>query len=131
MGLPTLPDGWTVWNDGSDGRIVLTYRPDVFDSRAFPAACLPTIYVTDGARGGRPAAGRRGDTGWQVALFLEPEVELERRSYDDRPDAVDGAASIAAAFAAGELDYRDAYQVPRESYLDRLDELTERADGSE
>lgn len=126
MNLPTLPEGWTVWNDGSDGRVVLVYRPDVFDSRAHPAACLPTIYVTDGPRSSRPAAARRESTGWQTVLFLEPEIELERRTYDERSDAVDGAVEAAERFAAGEIDYRDAYQLPRESYLDRLDELTGR-----
>ena len=123
MDLPTLPDGWTVWNDGSDGRVVVTYRPDVFDSSAFPAPCLPTIYVTDGPRDSRPAAARREKTGWQVVLFLEPEIELDRRSYDDRETALEGAVSLAEEFAAGEIEFREAYQVPREAYLEKLEEL--------
>lgn len=123
MDLPTLPDGWTVWNDGSDGQVVFTYRPDVFDSRAFPAPCLPTIYVTDGPRDSRPAAARRENRGWQVVLFLEPEIELERLASDGRGDALDGAVSLAEEFAAGEIDYRGAYQLPREAYLEKLDEL--------
>nr|WP_217563526.1 DUF5820 family protein [Halalkaliarchaeum desulfuricum] len=121
--MPTLPDGWTVWNDGSDGRVVLTYRPDVFDSSAFPAPCLPTLYVTDGPRDSRPAAARREKRGWQVVLFLEPEIELERRAYDDCSEALEGAVSLAEQFAAGEIEFREAYQLPREAYLAKLDEL--------
>lgn len=126
MDLPTLPDGWTVWNDGSNGQVVLTYRPDVFDSQAFPAPCLPTIYVTDGPRDSRPAAARREKSGWQVMLFLEPEIELEQRTYDDRSDALDGAVSLAEEFAGGEINYREVYQLPREAYLEKLDELVDR-----
>lgn len=123
MDLPTLPDGWQVWNAGSDGRVVLTYRPDVFDSAAFPAPCLPTIYVTEGPRDRRPAASRRGTAGWQAILYLEPEIELDRRTYTDREEALDGAVALASAFVDGEMNFRDAYQLPRESYLDKLDEL--------
>ncbi|MFO7833249.1 MAG: DUF5820 family protein [Halohasta sp.] len=126
MELPELPAGWRVWNAESEGRVILAYRPDVFDSAAFPAACLPTIYVTNGSPRRRPGAGSVDTDHWQVKLFVEPEVAVGTDAFDDRPAAVDGAVETARAFAAGEVDYREAYQVPRDDYLDRLDELTGR-----
>lgn len=117
------PDGWTVWSEG-DRRVVLAFRPDVFDGGAVPPACLPTIYLSRGRRSRRP--GRRepsADDPWVVTLFLEPEVHLDPAEYDSRPAAVEGALELAAAFAAGEVDYRACYQVPREAYFERLDEL--------
>jgi hypothetical protein len=39
-----------------------------------------------------------------------------------------GAADLAERFAGGEVDYRGLYQVPREGYFEKLDELTGRAD---
>ena len=120
-----LPDGWVVWNDEPDGRSILAYRPDVFDSHEFPAACLPTIYVTDGPIGRRrpEARGRSVDGTWNVALFLEPEVTVTTRRFDDRDAAVRGAIELAREFADGSLAYRSAYQVPREAYLAELDSL--------
>jgi hypothetical protein len=56
-------------------------------------------------------------------LYLEPEVEAAAETYDDRSAAVDAAVDVAERFAAGEVDYRGAYQVPREGYFERLDEL--------
>lgn len=126
-----LPEGWQVWADEHEGRSVLTYRPDVFNTTDFPAPCLPTIYVTNGSRKRRPGASQvRTDT-WHVSLFLEPEIEGPVERYDSRPAAVDGAVALAARFAGGSIDYRGLYQVPREAYLDRLDDLVgddERAD---
>jgi hypothetical protein len=121
-----LPDGWTVWNDEPGGRRILAYRPDVFDSDQFPAACLPTLYVAAGAPNRPAAEAELGTTDvWRVEFFLEPEVEMvPARTYDTRDDALAGARDLAAEFARGDLDYRAAYQVPRETYLDRLDELT-------
>lgn len=123
-----LPDGWTVWNDEPGGRRILAYRPDVFDSDQFPAACLPTLYVAAGAPN-RPAGETRIGTPdvWRVEFFLEPEVEvIPARTHDSRETALDDARDLADRFVRGELDYRAAYQVPREKYLDRLDELTDR-----
>ncbi|EMA38625.1 DUF5820 family protein [Halococcus hamelinensis] len=121
----TLPEDWAVWNEADD-RCVLVYRPDVFDTNAFDAACLPTIYLTRGRRSRRPGRQRAPGTAntWYVTLFLEPEVEREAETYDTRPEAVAGAVALAERFAAGEVDYRGLYQVPREAYLDELDALT-------
>lgn len=121
-----LPPGWRVWNEEHEGRVILAFRPDVFDAATFPAPCLPTIYVSDGARSRRPGAGQVSTGTWHAALFLEPEVEGPAERFDDRDAAVEGALDIAARFAAGEVAYRALYQVPREAYLDRLDDLTGR-----
>ena len=123
-----LPAGWTVWNDKPDGRQILAYRPDVFDADRYPAACLPTLYVAAGVPN-RPAGEAEVGTPdvWRVEFFLEPDVQLTNsRTYDSREEAVAAARDLAEQFADGELDYRGAYQVPREAYLDRLDELTGR-----
>ena len=124
MSFEDLPDGWTVWNEESGGRVILAYRPDVFDTEAFPAACLPTIYLSPGSPRRRP--GARRDDGWTVTLFLEPAVEARVETADTREAGVDRALDLARAFASGEVDYRAAYQVPREDYFDRLDELVGR-----
>ncbi|MFB6103244.1 MAG: DUF5820 family protein [Haloplanus sp.] len=121
MEFDDLPDGWTVWNEESGGRVVLAYRPDVFDTAAFPAACLPTIYLSPGSPR-RPPGARDTDV-WSVTLFLEPAVEARVETRDTRDAGVAAARDIARAFAAGDIDYRAAYQIPREDYLDRLDEL--------
>lgn len=129
-----LPTGWEVWSDEADGRAVLVYRPDVFDSDAYPPECLPTMYLTNGPkrrRRPRSAADRRRRDTWHVTLFLEPEIEHpEAPTFDTRAAAVDGTVELAREFAAGGLDLRSCYQVPRERYLDRLDELTGSGRGS-
>lgn len=121
-----LPEDWTVWND-AEGKVVLAYRPDVFDGGDYPAPCLPTIYVTQGRRNRRPgtARGRPGED-WYVTLYLEPEVERDPERFDSEAAAREGAADLATRFAAGEIAYRELYQVPRPDYFDRLDELTGR-----
>lgn len=126
MSLDSLPDGWTVWTEESDGRAVLVYRPDVFDTDAFPAPCLPTIYVSNGSRSRRPGAGQRESDTWHAVLFLEPEIEGPLEEFDSREAAVSGAVDLAARFSDGGVDYRSLYQVPREAYFERLDELTGR-----
>lgn len=126
MTLSRLPEAWVVWNEEPEGRTIVTYRPDVFDSQAFPAPCLPTIYVTNGSQRRRPGAGQIATDTWYVKLFLEPEVEVSTTTYDSREDAIEGAVDLASRFGAGDVDYRAHYQVPREAYLDRLDELTGR-----
>lgn len=125
MDLTDLPEEWTVWNEEHEGRVILAFRPDVFDSQAFPAPCMPTIYVTNGSRRQRPGVSRIETDTWYATLLLEPEVEGPTEAFDSRDAAVDGAVDVARRFAAGDVDYRDLYQVPREEYLDELDELTE------
>lgn len=126
MSLDSLGDDWVVWNDEAE-RVILAFRPDVFDADAFPAPCLPTIYVTRGQRGRRPGQRRVG-VDWHVTLYLEPEVHTEAKSYADRESALAAAVDLAARFASSDLDYRALYQVPRPAYLDRLDELTGESD---
>ncbi|ESS05157.1 MAG: hypothetical protein A07HR67_00138 [uncultured archaeon A07HR67] len=123
MSFEPLPDGWRVWNEEPSGRVILTFRPDVFDGSALPSACLPTIYLTNGSRRSRPGAGQYATDEWHVVLFLEPEIEAVAETHETRPAAVDAAVAVAERFAAGDVDYRDAYQVPREAYFERLDEL--------
>jgi len=122
MSLDSLAPSWVVWNE-EDGRIVLAYRPDVFDGEALPAPCMPTIYVTRGRRDRRPG-GERVGADWFVTLYLEPDVDCGTESYASRAHAVEAAVALADAFAAGDIDYRDQYQVPRDAYFQRLDELT-------
>ena len=124
MSLDALPEGWVVWNEEPEGRVILAYRPDVFDADAFPAECLPTLYVTNGSRNARPGAGQYQTDEWHATLFAEPEIELENETRESREAAIDAAVAVAERFAAGEVDYRGAYQVPREQYFDELDALT-------
>jgi hypothetical protein len=123
-----LPAAWTRWSDEPD-RTVFVYRPDVFDSEAFPAACIPTLYLSRGPHRNRRPEHRRPDyrpQGWHVTLYLEPEVVLREERYEDRERAFEAGRAMARRFATGGFDHRSAYQVPREAYLDRLDELTGR-----
>lgn len=125
--LDDPPEGWTVWSAGEDGREVLVYRPDVFDGDDFPAPCLPTLYLARGPRDRRrPGRSHPGsDAAWHVTLYLEPEVAVPGGgTYATREAAVDAALDLARRFAAGEVDLRDVYQVPREAYLDELEALT-------
>lgn len=125
MDLSALSADWTVWNQ-TEAKLILAYRPDIFDSESFPAPCLPTIYLTRGRRTRRPGADRTGED-WYVTLYLEPDVERGPEAYPEREAAVEAAVSLANRFAEGDVDYRALYQVPREAYLDELDELTGRA----
>ncbi|EMA51920.1 DUF5820 family protein [Halococcus thailandensis] len=120
-----LPDSWTIWNESPD-QCILVFRPDVFDSHEFPAPCLPTLYLTHGQRSRRPGSELDPDPTdpWVVTLFLEPEVNRDADHYDARTDAVEGTIGLAERFADGEIDYRELYQVPREEYFEKLDELT-------
>ncbi len=123
-----LPDGWELWSEEDDGRVVLAYRPDVFDGEEFPPACLPTLYVTHGKRTRRPGTNptsRTTDSDWFVTLYFEPDVVYpDQGRFENHADAVDHAIDLATAFANGEIAYRDHYQVPRDRYFEQLDELT-------
>lgn len=123
-----LPENWTVWNEDADGRLVCVYRPDVFDGDAFPAACLPTLYLTHGRRTRRPGRNpTTQDDDWYVTLYLEPDVPLDFGDrFATRTEALEHLRTVAMAFDAGEVDFWEPYQQPRESYLERLDELTGR-----
>jgi hypothetical protein len=122
-----FPEGWAIWNDEPDGRAVYVFRPDVFDSQAFPPACLPTISVTPSSPD-RPPGEQVPGGDWYVTLYLEPDVRLREYDgrFDSRAGAVAGAREVAGEFAAGEIDFREYYQVPREAYLDELESLTGR-----
>ncbi|ELZ16445.1 hypothetical protein C477_15475 [Haloterrigena salina JCM 13891] len=125
--LSPLPDGWDVWNRSEDGRLVLAYRPDVFDGDAFPAACLPTLYLTHGKRTRRPGTNPTStadDEDWYVTLYLEPDVSADTERFATREAGLERVGELARAFDDGEIDYRGLYQVPRETYFERLDELT-------
>jgi len=118
-----LAEGWRLWNEEPNGRAIVVFRPDVFDADRFPAPCLPTVYLTNGSRRARPGSGQRQTDQWHVTLFLEPEVEVESTTFDDRTNALEGVSDVTERFVGGAIDYRGAYQVPRESYLDELDDL--------
>ncbi|WP_435358868.1 DUF5820 family protein [Haloarchaeobius sp. DFWS5] len=123
-----LPAGWTVWNEEPEGRCILAYRPDVFDTQQFPAECLPTLYLTRGRRNHRRPGVSREDAlsgAWYVTLYFEPEVELqETNRFETRDAAVEGTVELARRFADGEIDPDDVYQVPRPEYFEKLRELT-------
>jgi len=123
-----LGDGWRVWN-AEDDRVILAYRPDVFNGTEFPPACLPTVYVTRGRRTRRPEGNRDlpPDAPWMVTLFLEPDVQRPPDAHDSRAAALETTATLTRRFSAGDVDYRALYQVPREAYFEKLDELTNRA----
>jgi hypothetical protein len=122
------PAGWTVWTDEPDGRLVLVYRPDVFDAEAFPAECLPTVYVTHGPAARRPPTDPRAPRVWRVELRLEPGVLADESTADDREAALLLAREAAADFAAGDYPPREVYARTddREAYLDRLADLVGR-----
>jgi hypothetical protein len=124
-----LPDGWTVWNEEPGGRVVLAFRPDVFEGERFPPECLPTLYVSRRPPGQRRRrAGQRSDA-WHVAFYLEPEVRVRdcEATADSREGALAAAREVAASFADGAVDPRASYQVPREEYIAELERLTGRA----
>lgn len=126
MNQENLPEGWEVWSD-EGAKVVLAFRPDVFNGAEIPPPCLPTIYLTKGQRDRRPGQHRpAADDPWYVTLFLEPDVDNGREKFDSRDDAVDGAVETARALADGDIDYRGLYQVPRPDYFEALDELTGR-----
>lgn len=127
MNEGALPAGWELWNDEALGPIVLVFRPDVFDGDRYPDECLPTIYVSR-ARDPRQPPRFHGTSAWQVELRLEPTVPLSTRRVTDREEAREAAIELATSFTGGELDYRAAYQVPREEYLAALDTLIEAED---
>lgn len=120
-----VPAGWEVWDAEPGGRVVLAFRPDVFDAAAFPAACLPTITVAPGRSPDDPPERRSRSDAWHVAAYLEPDVRLRELggTFEARDDALASAIDAAERFAAGQVDVDAAYQVPRRDYLAKLREL--------
>lgn len=123
MSFDALPDGWVVWNDEPEGRAILAYRPDVFNTEDFPAPCMPTVFISNGSRRKRPGASQIPTDTWHYTLFLEPDIEARSEEFESRPAAVEGALAVTEAFVDGDVGYRELYQVPREDYFDKLDEL--------
>lgn len=121
--------GWEVWHDHPNGLLVLTYRPDVFDTQAFPAACLPTVAVKpERSRGGRGRPADPDGAGrWVAELLLEPDVPIARRHAPDPASAREEGHALAKAFVDGAFDLAAAYADPPETYLDRLESLLETA----
>jgi len=128
--MAALPEGWRVWNEESGRRLTLVYRPDVFDSDAFPAACLPTLAVAPGSGPDQLPERRARSSSWYRAFYLEPAVRVREAdaTYEAWDAAVEAAYDLAGRFAEGEVSYRAAYQQPREDYLAKLDELVGDAD---
>lgn len=122
----SLPAGWDLWDHEPGSRLILAYRPDIFDGSRHPPACLPTIYVREGRKdlrraGPQPAAGSSGQ--WTVTLFLEPEVSTRLAACESMDDATEAAIDQATAFVNGEIDLRELYQRPREEYLSTLETM--------
>ncbi|MXR50784.1 hypothetical protein GRX03_04080 [Halovenus sp. WSH3] len=123
MEFEEFPEGWTVWNE-EPRKVILTYRPDVFNSDAYPAPCLPTIHIRQGKPSRKPGWNTPApDAPWYVQLYLEPDVTADEQRYEGREAAATGARRLAERFVAGDIEYRELYQVPRPEYLDKLDEL--------
>lgn len=126
MTFDEMGEGWTVWNE-EPRKLILTYRPDVFNSDAYPAPCLPTIHIQKGKPSRKPGRNTPdSDAPWYVQLYLEPDVSMDEQQYEGREQAEAGARRLTEQFATGEIDCRSLYQLPREEYLDKLDELTDR-----
>ncbi len=120
-----LPSGWRIWHDRPDDIFVLTYRPDVFDSDAFPASCLPTVTVKPARARGRSGRPRDPEsTGpWVAELLLEPDAPLDRRRAADRSAAIEAGLELAGAFVEGTYDLGSPYADPPSAYLERLESL--------
>jgi len=126
MDFDGLADGWEVWSEEGT-KVVLAYRPDVFDTTDLPAPCMPTLYLTKGRRDRRPGRDRPDpDDPWYVTLFLEPDVDHGRESFDSRERARERVVELSWELVHGDIDYRDLYQVPRPDYFETLDDLTGR-----
>lgn len=117
-----LPDAWDVWSAEPHGRVVLAFRPDMFDAERFPEPCLPTIYISP-ERDRRTLPADATTRRWRVELRLEPDVLIADRRSDDWNGAVVAATDLARAFLAGEFSLRTAYHDPPAAYLDALEDL--------
>lgn len=124
--LSTLADGWEIWNNEPHGRIILVFRPDIFNTTDYPPACLPTITIGPGTRPNAPPDHRQASNAWHVVLYLEPRVRITTKdtSVPTRPEAIDYALSLSHEFTNGNIDFDDAYIEPRPEYLTKLNQLT-------
>lgn len=124
--LSTLADGWEIWNDEPHGRVILAFRPDIFNTTDFPPACLPTITIAPGPSPNAPPDHRHASTAWHVVLYLEPRVRVTTKdtSVPSRPEAIDYAIQLTHEFTDGDIDFDDAYIDPRPDYITKLNELT-------
>lgn len=121
---PDPPTGWHLWNEESDGRVILLYRPDIFsEDQDLPPECIPTLLISNGSRANRPGASQLTTDTWHAALTLEPDIDLRIQAFNARQRAIEGGYALAQSFHAGEFDFRDPYQVPREAYFTRLDSV--------
>jgi hypothetical protein len=125
--LSTLADGWEIWNKEPQGRIILAYRPDVFNTTDYPAACLPTITIAPGTSPNAPRDHRQASSAWHVALYLEPRVRVTTKdaTVPTRPAAIEHALSLSHEFSDGNIDFDAAYIDPRPAYITKLNELTQ------
>ncbi len=125
--LSTLADGWEIWNNEPQGRIILAYRPDIFNTTDFPAACLPTITIAPGPSPNAPPDHRQASSTWHVVLYLEPRVRVTKKdtTVATRPEAIEQAISLSHEFTDGQIDFTDAYIDPRLDYIMKLNQLTE------
>ena len=122
MSFETRPDGCQAGNVEQTGQATVGYGPDSYAHLTLPSTCLPTIYLTNGSRRKRPGAGQYATDEWHVVLYLEPEIEAVTQTYETRERGAEGAIDVAGQFVDGDVDYREAYQVPRDAYFERLDE---------
>lgn len=123
--LASLPPGWECWSHEEGGRLVLTYRPDIFNAEAFDPTQLPTLVLAPGRSPDRPPEERVTTNRWHLALYLEPDIRLREveASFPTRETALEETIAVAERFSAGEFELRSAYIDPPDRYLDRLTEL--------
>lgn len=124
--LSTLADGWEIWNNEPQGRIILAFRPDIFNTTDFPPACLPTITIAPGPSPNAPPDYRQASTAWHVALYLEPRVRVTNKdtTVSTRPEAIDCGTTLSHEFTDGQIDFAAAYMDPRPDYITKLNQLT-------
>jgi len=97
------------------------YRPDVFGGDDLPSECVPTIYLTNGARNARPGSGQYATEEWHVVLFLEPEIEAIAETYES-PEAGAAAAVDVGAVRRRRRGLPGRLSGAAGGYFERLDE---------
>jgi len=74
------------------------------------------------ARNARPGSGQPVRDRVARRPLLRAEIEAIAETYESPEAGAAAAVDVAERFVAGDVDYRAAYQVPREEYFERLDE---------